>query len=431
MCKRWWFGVSLSLLISTQVACGEGGGGASSTTSGQGPGGAAPSNGPMNTMAMGPVTGGPAAPPGVATGSGSGASAGVNGATGSGTTAGTSGSGMPAAGPMGGGMAPTPVPTNPSPGSSGSAGSPGSVDMPVGQDDSPGTTPAEPPATGDDSTMGGAVAPDPTASDPGAPSKGTSDSSCCSDGDCLCHGPGPSGGGLTYEATGPYRTESYRGTTGTIHYPTDAEPPFAGVALCGGFLNTGPEMAGWGPFYASHGIVTIITTTTGADFPDIRATKLLAAIKELAAENTKSGGPLFEKMSGRYGTSGYSMGGGGTTIASTNDSSLKTSVGLAAWGPVGPRISVPTLLLCGSSDSVAPCSQSSGSYRQIPDSTPKMMVEIPGTTHFNWFGPRDAGRGASGAYALAFQKTFLEGDERWAPMLQERAFSTTVTSNIQ
>lgn len=111
------------------------------------------------------------------------------------------------------------------------------------------------------------------------------------------------------------------------------------------------------------------------------------------------------------------MGGGGTTIAASEDSSLKTSVGLAPWGPVGAGITVPSLLLCGASDSVAPCSMAQSSYTSMPAGTPKMMLTISGATHFNWFGPRDAGRGASGAAALAFQKVFLEGDERWRPLL--------------
>jgi dienelactone hydrolase len=188
-------------------------------------------------------------------------------------------------------------------------------------------------------------------------------------------------------------------------------------------------MAPWGPFYASHGIVTIITTTLGADVPDIRATKLLAAVESLKAENTRNGSMLFGKMSTRYGTSGYSMGGGGTTIASGRNASLKTSVGLAAWGPNGAGVQVPTLLLCGSSDTVAPCSQSQGAYTAIPAGTSKMMVTIAGATHFNWFGPTQAGAGTSGETALAFQKVFLEGDERWRPILRQSR--GTVTTNIQ
>jgi hypothetical protein len=54
---------------------------------------------------------------------------------------------------------------------------------------------------------------------------------CCPDGNCLCHGPDPIG--LT-SLSGSYRTASFRGANGTVFYPTNAEAPFAGVALCGG-----------------------------------------------------------------------------------------------------------------------------------------------------------------------------------------------------
>jgi len=237
---------------------------------------------------------------------------------------------------------------------------------------------------------------------------------CCMSGDCICRGEAPM---ELSSSMGPYRTSSMRASTGTVHFPMDAEPPFAGVAICPGFTNTGPEMTPWGQFYASWGIVTMVTNTSGSDQPAVRARKLLAAVAELKEMNMASSGPLSGKMSGRYGTSGYSMGGGGTTIASGDDSTLKTSIGLAAWGGQGSGVSVPTLLLCGSSDTTAPCSMSSGVYRGIPNSTPKMQVTISGATHFSWFGPTNAGRGESGKIALAFQKVFLEGDERWKPLL--------------
>ncbi|HTU63480.1 MAG TPA: hypothetical protein VMF89_33690, partial [Polyangiales bacterium] len=163
---------------------------------------------------------------------------------------------------------------------------------------------------------------------------------CCDDGDCLCHGPAPSE--LTAGA-GPYKVERARVTSGTLHYPTDAEPPLAAVVLCGGFLNTGPEMDSWGPMYASHGIVTVIVTTDGADIPEIRATRLLAAIDELKMLNGDSSSPLSGKLSGRYGTSGYSMGGGGTTIASGQNAEVKTSIGLAPWGGSGNNVKAATL----------------------------------------------------------------------------------------
>jgi hypothetical protein len=253
---------------------------------------------------------------------------------------------------------------------------------------------------------------------------------CCASGDCLCHGPDPMG--LT-TAKGPYQTMSAPIMTGTVYYPTgDAEPPFAAVVLCGGFLNTGPEMESWAPLYASYGIVTVIVTTTGADLPDLRATKLLAAVDELEMMNKATSGPLAGKLAGRYGTSGYSMGGGGTTIASGSRATLKTSVGLAPWGGVGEGVKVPTLLLCGDADTVAPCAMAEGVYGGIPEPTPKMLIQIAGgVTHFNWFGPTDAGGGTSGKYALAFQKVFLEGDERWKPLLLMKPQGGSYETNIK
>jgi pimeloyl-ACP methyl ester carboxylesterase len=204
-------------------------------------------------------------------------------------------------------------------------------------------------------------------------------------------------------------------TTGTLFYPTDAEPPFAGLAIAAGFLNTGAEILDWGEFYASHGIVTLVTATLGTDFPDLRAAKLAASIDELQSLNGGDS-PIAGQMSGRYGTSGYSMGGGGTTIASAEDSSLLSSVGLAPWAPVGRGITTPTLLMCGSTDTIAPCSMAEDAFAEIPESTPKMLVVLPLVGHLEWLdGPTEPAAG--GALALAFQKLFLEGDERWRSVL--------------
>ncbi len=174
-------------------------------------------------------------------------------------------------------------------------------------------------------------------------------------------------------------------------------------------------MLGWGDFYASWGIVTLITTTLPTDIPAIRGALLIGSIEELKAENNNSGSPLFGKMSGRYGTSGYSMGGGGTTFASNEDPSLNTSVGLAAWGP-SLGMTVPTLFLCGTTDVVAGCANPSTGL-----GTPNMQVSISGYGHMNWFGPTDI----SGYYALSWQKVYLEGDERWIPALSEQIFGVS------
>jgi hypothetical protein len=251
---------------------------------------------------------------------------------------------------------------------------------------------------------------------------------CCPDHNCLCHGDVPAQ--LT-SGPGPFKTDTIQMQTGTAYYPTDADPPFAAIAICPGFLNTGPEMTPWGPFYASWGIVTVVTYTGAADLPDQRGQELLGALDELKGMNSGSS-PLAGKLAGRYGTSGYSMGGGGTTIAAASTPTLNSSIGLAAWGGDGTGDMVPELLFCGDADTVAPCVMSDPVYSQIPDATPKMEIVVPGATHFNWFDPTDAGGGMSGMYGLAFEKVFLEGDTRWKPLLLTKpALGGTQTTNIQ
>jgi hypothetical protein len=214
---------------------------------------------------------------------------------------------------------------------------------------------------------------------------------------------------------GPYWVDSYEGNTGRIYYPRDAPAPFAGLALCGGFLNSGVEMTSWGEFYASWGIVTEITWTGIFDLPNVRAWALTSSIDELKAENSNPLSPIYQKMSGAYGTSGYSMGGGGTSVAAQDDPSLKVSIGMAPWTPTGFLVQVPSLFICGDADFVAGCDHSEWAYGEMSESVPKMLAMISGG-HLSWFGP-DAGWGAGGGLGLAFAKVFLEGDERWKPAL--------------
>lgn len=226
---------------------------------------------------------------------------------------------------------------------------------------------------------------------------------------------------------GPFGVDSVELNSGTMYYPTNAQPPFAGMALCGGFLNIGPEMSDWGSFYASWGIVTVITWTSPIDLPDDRAWALGQSVEEMKASNQDPSSPVYQKMNGNYGTSGYSMGGGGTTVATQADPSLKSSIALAGWTPTGLGVTTPTLLLCGDIDIVAGCDHSQWAYDELPESTPKMMaMMIGGYDHFSWFSPGDSGLG--GQYGLAFAKVFLEGDTRWKSALL--GLGGDVTTNI-
>ena len=274
------------------------------------------------------------------------------------------------------------------------------------------------------------------------------DGSCCTDGDCVCRGDTPTSASAS--AAGPFSTAKYTDgyrdgpnfLGGTIYYPTDAAPPLSGVVLCPGWVSFQDSIAAWGPFLASHGIVTmIIDTNTFLDWVDVREKALLDALSSLKAENTRSGSPLQGKLSDtRFGVGGWSMGGGGTWMATKSTPSLKTGMSMAghhvtAGGPaLAQGITVPSILFAGSNDTdiLGGGKQSQQAYDAIPATTPKILYEFSGVDHFGFGTPLRTGGGALGRYGLAFQKVFLEGDERYRFLLLEKGpGASDWKSNIQ
>lgn len=209
--------------------------------------------------------------------------------------------------------------------------------------------------------------------------------------------------------------------TQTLHVPVGAEPPFAGVVVVPGFVSPESSIRAWGPFLASHGIVTLtIGTNSGGDPPEVRARALIDGIETLKSENERSGSPVEGAMAlDRFAVMGWSMGGGGTLIAANTHPELRAAVSLAAWSP-GVQFSdneVPTLLLAGSADPLAG-GQSQGFFASIPEETPKMLFEVAGGAHDIANNPASAD-GEIGRYGLSWLKVFLEGDERYRQFLLE------------
>jgi hypothetical protein len=354
---------------------------------------------------------------GVGGDSGIGGTAGVGGESGIGGTAGVGGdSGIGGAGGTGGDSG-----TGGTGGTGGDSGTGGTGG--TGGDSGTGGTGG----TGGDSGTGGTGGTGGDSGTGGTGGTGGGSGTCCPDGNCICRGSDPTG--LTSE-DGPYNTDSYNlSGIGCVYYPTDADPPFSAVAISDGYLGSGGcssfQTGQWGPFYASHGIAAMIVNTGSSDQPSQRAAALADGIAGFKAENNNSSSPLYQKLAGRYGTSGFSMGGGGTTYAASNDPSLLTSVALMAWGPTGQGVTVPTLFTCGSSDGTASCtSHGRPAYDEMPATTPKMIVTVTS----GHAGQPSSGGGMQGAWGLAFQKLFLEGDERWRPILLGGNYDDT---NIQ
>ncbi len=180
----------------------------------------------------------------------------------------------------------------------------------------------------------------------------------------------------------------------------------------------------WGPFFASHGIVYVNmdALSTYTDTVDIRATEQWSGYNALKKLNTRSGHVLKGKLNtSRIGLMGWSMGGGATWINSAK-TGPKTALSLAGHNmsatsiyKTGRYTKCPMLLINGATDVtvLGGMYQSESVYNSIPSSIPKALYVVSLAGHFDWGSPDSLMAPNAGKVALAFQKSFLDGDTRW------------------
>jgi hypothetical protein len=207
----------------------------------------------------------------------------------------------------------------------------------------------------------------------------------------------------------------------TMHYP-EGDGPWPAIAIVPGFVSPQASIQAWGPFLASHGIVTLtIGTNLPTDDPNARATALWAAIGTIKGENTREGSPLKGKLDlKRLAVAGWSMGGGGALLTGQAHPELKAIIAFCPWSPGSLFLTIraPTLFLAAQNDTLAG-GQSQGFYNSIPFTTPKMLWERAGATHFE--NDPTFEMGAQGRYGLSWLKTYLVGDERYKQFLLVKA----------
>lgn len=239
-------------------------------------------------------------------------------------------------------------------------------------------------------------------------------------------GPGPFTVEMIRELDGVRDGPSYSGST--IYFPTDAEPPFAGIVIVPGYRADESSVGHWGPYLASHGIVTMtIGTNKRGDRPEQRANALLDAVVSLQAENVREDSPLFGRIdSERMGVGGWSMGGGGAQQAAVQDPELDAVLALCPWEPGHAfKHTVPVMILAGERDRPAPTSlHALVHYNKTPEGTPKLLFEVKDGSHYLPFSPAFED-GEVGRVALVWLKVFLVGDDRYRPLLQEKPKSAS------
>lgn len=232
--------------------------------------------------------------------------------------------------------------------------------------------------------------------------------------------PGPYTVATLTEDDGLRNGPDYLGAT--VYYPTDAPPPYASIAIVPGFTALPSSVAEWGPFYASHGIVTIIIGTNSPfDFPEARAAALLDALETLRYEDTRTSSPLENKIDeDKFAVSGWSMGGGGAQLAAVQDNSVKGVVALCPWLP-NPSLNhdSPVLIFSGQNDAVAPPAQHADiHYNVTPNTTDKLLFEVANGDHSVANTP-NGGNGAVGKIALSWLKLYVEENDCYCPLLTD------------
>jgi dienelactone hydrolase len=243
---------------------------------------------------------------------------------------------------------------------------------------------------------------------------------------------------MVYAANASVRmTDAYDVTSAHIYYPVGATAPFASLAIVPGFTAAESSIADWGPFLASWGFVVMTFGTsdpsTGASdtsvLPPVREAALLDALTTLQDENTRSGSPLKGQLDlTRQGVAGWSMGGGGTLLAANTTPSLKACFAMEPWNPstTYPNDTVPTLIFAGTADGLAGPPMPQDQYMSIPATTPKMLYEVDGGTHYVSTSPTNSTTDMApdsqstpnvARFGLSWLKVFLECDDRFRPFL--------------
>ncbi|MFI7070091.1 alpha/beta hydrolase family protein [Micromonospora sediminicola] len=234
-------------------------------------------------------------------------------------------------------------------------------------------------------------------------------------------GPAPTNA-ILEASRGPFATSSISVSSwsvtgfggGVIYYPTStAEGTFGAVAISPGYTATWSSLSWLGPRIASHGFVVIgIETNTLLDQPDSRGRQLLAALDYLTQRSSVRG----RIDSSRLAVAGHSMGGGGSLEAAASRPSLQAAVPLAPWNldKTWSEVRVPTLIIGGETDSIAPvATHSIPFYTSIPSSSEKAYLELNGASHFF---PQTVNTPLA-KQAVAWLKRFVDDDTRYEQFL--------------
>ena len=249
--------------------------------------------------------------------------------------------------------------------------------------------------------------------------------------------PGEFNVSILTEGDGVRNGPEYSGST--IYYPTNEDEALASIIIVPGYFTFESTISDWGPFLASHGIVTMtIGTNSLFDQPAARSAALLDAMVSLKEENTRANSPLSGKLNvSNIAVGGWSMGGGGAQIAATIDPNIKAVIALCPWleteliSEEFLNHETPILIFSAEYDAIANHTlHADQHYALTPETTPKVLYEIAGAGHTVANYPT-SGNGEVGVLALSWLKKYLLNENCYCPLIIEIPTTASVfTHNI-
>lgn len=198
----------------------------------------------------------------------------------------------------------------------------------------------------------------------------------------------------------------------TMFRPMELTQKHPVITWGNGTGTTPPTYRGLLNLYASHGFIVIASNSENV--AQGTPPPMLQGVTWVLEQDTTQGSPLFGKVDReRIGATGHSQGAFATSSAGS-DPLIKTIAPIQSLGG-GRGLHGPVLALCGTMDTVVPCSGNLRGYEAV-NNQPAMYAELKTADHTNWiFSP---GGNPNPYYVItnAWFRVHLMGDTALRPM---------------
>lgn len=215
--------------------------------------------------------------------------------------------------------------------------------------------------------------------------------------------------------TGPFKTTTENnvgpGMAYTMFRPAELTQRHPLITWGNGTGTTPPVYRGLLNLYASHGFIVIASNSenVGQGTPP----PMLNGVTWVLEQDMTEGSALFGHVDRDHiGATGHSQGAFATTRAGS-DERIKTIAPIESFGG-GAMLHGPVLALCGTMDTVVPCSGNLRGYMGL-NNQPVMYAELKTADHTNWIAARGGGN-PFWMITTAWFRVHLMGDTALRPM---------------